>query len=63
MNMARKPRFNICGFAQHIIQRGNNREPCFFEEVDYQCDLDVLHEMADRNQFHLLVTPFAEYPT
>ena len=71
--MARKPRFTVPGVPQHIIQRGNNREPCFFAEVDYQCYLDVLHEMAKRNHchvhayvlmtnhVHLLVTPFSEY--
>jgi len=51
--MARKPRFNIPGVPQHIIQRGNNRAPCFFDEVDYQRYLEVLHEMADRNQCHV----------
>ncbi len=29
--MARKPRFNLPGIPQHIIQCGNNREPCFFK--------------------------------
>ncbi len=33
--MARKPRFNLPGVPQHVIQRGNNREPCFFAEADY----------------------------
>ena len=28
--MPRKPRFNLVGFPQHVIQRGNNREPCFY---------------------------------
>ena len=51
--MARKPRFTVPGVPQHIIQRGNNREPCFFAEVDYQCYLDVLHEMAKRNHCHV----------
>jgi len=26
--MARKPRFNLPGIPQHVIQRFNNREPC-----------------------------------
>jgi len=30
--MPRKPRFNIIGIPQHVIQRGNNREPCFYAE-------------------------------
>jgi REP element-mobilizing transposase RayT len=28
----RKPRFNLVGIPQHLIQRGNNREPCFCAE-------------------------------
>ena len=71
--MARKPRFAVPGVPQHVIQRGNNREPSFFTEMDYRCYLDVLHEMAGRNQchvhayvlmtnhVHLLVTPFADH--
>ena len=27
--MPRKPRFTLPGVPQHVIQRGNNREPCF----------------------------------
>ena len=30
--MPRKPRFNLIGIPQHVIQRGNNREPCFYAE-------------------------------
>ena len=71
--MARKSRFVIPGVPQHVIQRGNNREPCFFSETDYRSYLDVLHESASRNQchvhayvlmtnhVHLLVTPFADH--
>jgi REP element-mobilizing transposase RayT len=40
--MPRKPRFNLVGIPQHIIQRGNNREPCFYAEQDYQRYLDDL---------------------
>ena len=25
--MPRKPRFNLIGIPQHVIQRGNNRDP------------------------------------
>ena len=28
--MARLPRLSIVGCPQHIIQRGNNRQACFF---------------------------------
>jgi putative transposase len=71
--MARKPRFNLMGIPQHVIQRGNNREPCFYAENDYyRC----LHDLADAarknhcaihayvlmtNHVHLLVTPFKEH--
>ena len=27
--MPRKPRFNLVGVPQHVIQRGNNRDPDF----------------------------------
>jgi REP element-mobilizing transposase RayT len=30
--MARLPRLSIAGCPQHIIQRGNNRQACFFAE-------------------------------
>jgi len=33
--MARKPRFNLIGVPQHVIQRGNNREPCFYAVHDW----------------------------
>ncbi len=67
--MARKPRFTLPGVPQHIIQRGNDRKPCFFAEGDYRRYLDYLAEAAERfacqvhayvlmtNHVHLLVTP------
>ena len=33
--MARLPRFNIVGQPQHVIVRGNNREPIFYDEQGY----------------------------
>jgi len=30
--MPRKPRFFVAGIANHVIQRGNNKEAIFFEE-------------------------------
>ncbi|WP_460242113.1 hypothetical protein [Aurantivibrio infirmus] len=33
--MARLPRLYAPGCAQHIIQRGNNRHACFFDNADY----------------------------
>ena len=71
--MARLPRFTIPGIPQHIIQRGNNREPCFFTEVDYSRYLNDLLEAAKKNNaiihayvlmnnhVHLLVTPQEEH--
>jgi len=34
--MPRKPRFNLIGIPQHVIQRSNNREHCFYAEEDYR---------------------------
>lgn len=71
--MTRKPRFNIPGIPQHVIQRGNNREPCFYAEQDYYRYLHDLEEAAVKNNcavhayvlmtnhVHLLVTPFNEH--
>lgn len=67
--MARLPRFVLPGQPQHLIQRGNNRQPIFRDTRDYQF---FLKELADagathgcvihayvlmNNHFHLLVTP------
>lgn len=69
--MARKPRFNLPGIAQHVIQRGNNREPCFFNEQDCHFYCDALQTTSRKagcaihayalmtNHVHLLVTPDA----
>lgn len=71
--MARQPRFTIPGIPQHIIQRGNNREPCFYAEEDYSRYRDDLIEAAKKNQanihayvfmtnhVHLLATPQHEH--
>ena len=71
--MARKPRFNLPGIPQHIIQRGNNREPCFFDDADYIHYMENLHEAAVKNcaaihayvlmtnHVHILVTPGTEF--
>jgi putative transposase len=71
--VARKPRFNLSGIPQHVIQRGNNREPCFFAEQDYRRYLADLKEalrgndcrlhayVLMTNHVHLLVTPMREH--
>jgi putative transposase len=53
----------------HIIQRGNNRQDCFFDDEDYACYLRWLREIAQKtqcnihayalmtNHVHLLLTP------
>ena len=48
--MARQPGFTIPGIPQHIIQRGNNREPCFYTGADYFCYRDNLIEATKKNQ-------------
>ncbi len=71
--MSRKPRFTVLGVPQHVIQRGHNREPCFYSEDDYRRYLGNLREAAEKNQaavhayvlmtnhVHLLVTPGAAH--
>jgi len=67
--MARLPRICLANVPQHIIQRGNNRQACFFEEQDYKVYLDKLLEYSLHynvaihafvlmtNHVHLLATP------
>ncbi len=71
--MPRKLRFNLPGVPQHVIQRGNNREPCFYLTQDYQRYLDDLKKSALKyscrihayvlmtNHVHLLITPMSEH--
>lgn len=46
--MPRKPRMYLPGVPCHVIQRGNNREACFFAEEDYQYYMDQLHDACTR---------------
>ncbi len=40
--MSRKPGFNLIGFPQHVIQRGYNRESCFYGMTEEQgCYLNL----------------------
>jgi putative transposase len=67
--MPRKPRFYIPDIPCHVIQRGNNRDPCFFSEENYHFYLENLksacsmHHVAVHayvlmtNHVHLLMTP------
>lgn len=67
--MPRQARLRIAGIPLHVVQRGNNRMPCFFHDQDYQLYLGLLGEMGSRfgcdihayvlmtNHVHLLATP------
>ncbi len=67
--MPRTKRLDLPGVAQHVIQRGNDRQACFFREIDYIRYLQDLREAALKfgcevhayvlmtNHVHLLVTP------
>jgi len=67
--MARLPRFDLPGIPQHVVQRGNNRLPCFLDDADRQRYLRCLHQALVRfrcrlhayvlmsNHVHLLLTP------
>ena len=66
--MPRRPRIKLANIPQHIVQRGINREPCFYAEEDYHCYLHWLQQSAGdwhcaihayvlmTNHVHLLVT-------
>lgn len=67
--MPRRPRVHLGGVPLHIVQRGHNREPCFFAEQDYTSYLHWLSEalfetqcalhayVLMTNHVHLLLTP------
>ncbi|MGB5441338.1 MAG: transposase [Gammaproteobacteria bacterium] len=67
--MARKPRFDLPGYPRHIIQRGHDRQACFFAVEDYRLYLELMQEAAEKydchvhayvlmtNHVHMLVTP------
>ncbi|MGE3692935.1 MAG: transposase [Novosphingobium sp.] len=70
--MARLPRVVIPGIPHHVTQRGNRREPTFFEDGDYALYLDLLADAAGRsgveiwsyclmpNHVHVIATPADE---
>jgi len=59
----------MAGVSQHVIQRGNNRNACFFDEQRYKVYLAKLKEYSLKlevpvhsfvlmtNHVHLLFTP------
>lgn len=66
--MPRRPRINLPGYPQHVVQRGHNREACFYADEDYLFYLHWLREGAKKytcdvhayalmtNHVHLLLT-------
>ena len=46
--MARLPRVVLPGIPHHVTQRGNGRQPTFFENGDYALYLDLLAAAAER---------------
>ncbi|MBB3801303.1 putative transposase [Xanthomonas arboricola] len=69
--MSRLTRIDLTDIPQHIVQRGNNRLPCFLDDGDQPGYLHLLHEALQatgrklhayvlmENHVHLLVTPAA----
>jgi putative transposase len=69
--MPRLPRIEFAGIPQHVVQRGNDRQPCFLDNSDYLRYLRGLQEASldcacrihayvlMTNHVHLLVTPAA----
>jgi len=67
--MPRTARLELPGVPLHVVQRGNNRAPCFLNDIDRRFYLKCLSEAALRracaihayvlmtNHVHLLVTP------
>ena len=70
--MARPARIVVPGAPHHVTQRGNRREPIFFEDGDQEVYRDLLAEQAARrrvevwayclmpNHVHLILTPSDE---
>lgn len=69
--MPRRPRIDLPHVPQHVVQRGNDRQPCFFQPIDRLRYLDDLRDITRRtgcavhayvlmtNHVHLLLTPSA----
>ena len=48
--MARMPRYVIPGQPQHVIQRGNNRQPIFGADSDYNFYLEKLKDASKKHE-------------
>lgn len=67
--MPRKPRTSVAGIPEHLIQRGNNKQPIFHSDSDRKAYLNWLKDYAKKyevqihawvlmtNHVHLLCTP------
>lgn len=67
----RQTRVDLPGIPQHVVQRGNDRQPCFFTDIDHVRYLHDLREITRQercaihayvlmtNHVHLLMTPAA----
>ncbi len=51
--MPRRPRLILPNVPVHLIQRGNNRQPCFVADEDYSFYLDWLREYAVQAGCHV----------
>lgn len=70
--MPRKARAVAVDYPHHITQRGNNREPVFFDDQDFQSYLDLIKQYTTKfkvslwayclmpNHVHLLAVPHEE---
>ena len=67
--MARMARVIAPGYPHHITQRGNRRQPTFFQDTDYQLYLELAVEWCQKrgvqiwayclmpNHVHLIAVP------
>jgi len=70
--MPRRARLTVVGIPHLVIQRGNNRSPCFFSDRDYRFYLICLRDRAEHygcsvhayflnpGYVELLVTPYSK---
>lgn len=70
--MPRRARMYLSDYPFHLVQRGNNRNACFFTVGDYQFYLELLAQLLPKygvalhayvlmtNHVHLLLTPHTD---
>ena len=51
--MSRRSRLVVAGRPHHVIIRGNNREPIFIADKDYQFYLEKLKLTCEKHQWDL----------